>query len=151
MKSNSTHLEELLLKQIISSAGIVKEEHKQGLKKCFDKKFAQHVNTIQYNQLREDRFILSQKKVLEKQNYSIQRAKEEIALRQNRALANKHNSMIDKSKRVEEDLSKWKKVVDHNKQQHEHYLKESIRFIQQWNDKLSESSSRKSIRMKNTS
>lgn len=151
MKSNSTHLQELLLKQIISSAGIVKEEHKQGLKKCFDKKFAQHVNTIQYNQLREDRFILSQKKVLEKQNYSIQRAKEEIALRQNRALANKHNSMIDKSKRVEEDLSKWKKVVDNNKQQHEHYLKESIRFIQQWNDKLSESSSRKSIRMKNTS
>lgn len=35
MKSNSVPIQELLLKQIISEAGIVKTEHKEGLKMCF--------------------------------------------------------------------------------------------------------------------
>jgi DNA-binding SARP family transcriptional activator len=82
MKSKSVPVQEMLLKQIISEAGIVKKEHKQGLKKYFDKRFAQQINLMQYHRLREDRFIQSQKRVLEKQNYSIQKAKEYIELRQ---------------------------------------------------------------------
>lgn len=66
---------------------------------------------MQYHRMREDRFVLSQKKVLERQNYSIQKIKEYLALRQNKASSNKTSSLIEKSKRVESDLAKWEKRV----------------------------------------
>lgn len=75
MESKSVPVQQMLLRQMISEAGIVKREHKEGLKKYFEKKFAQHVNIMQYHRMREDRFIQSQKRVLEKQNYSIRKAK----------------------------------------------------------------------------
>ncbi len=66
---------------------------------------------MQYHRMREDRFVLSQKKVLERQNYSIQKTKEYLALRQDKASSNKTSSLIEKSKRVESDLAKWEKRV----------------------------------------
>lgn len=78
MQSKSVPVQQMLLKQMIAEAGIVKREHKLSLKREFDKKFAQQVNLMQYHRLREDRFIESQRRVLEKQNYSIQKAREYI-------------------------------------------------------------------------
>ena len=59
--------------------------------------------------------------------------------------------MIEKSKRVEEDLSRWDKVVIRNKKQSQNRMYESIKLIQDWNDKLSDSSSRKNARIESVS
>ena len=68
--------QEALLQQIVTEAGIVRKDQQQGLKRCFDKKCTQHVNMLQYNQLREDRFALNQQKVLERQNLTMEKSKE---------------------------------------------------------------------------
>ena len=59
--------------------------------------------------------------------------------------------MLEKSKRVEEDLSRWEKIVTKNKQEHEKRVQDSIRLIEEWNDKLSDSSSTKNIRINSLS
>ena len=140
--------QQALLQQIVSESGIMNKDHQEGLKKRFQQKLAQHVSMVQYHRLREDRFALSQKKVLDRQNESIEKTKEYISLRQNKANYNKSNSLIQKSKRVEEDLSRWEKVVEKNKKEQESRIKQSIKLIREWNDKVSQSSSSKNLRQK---
>lgn len=55
--------------------------------------------------------------------------------------------MIEKSKRVETDLNRWEKIVDKNKKEQGKRVEESMKLIQEWNDKLSNSSSHKELRV----
>ena len=71
MKDHHLSLQDAMFQQIVSETGHAKKQDKESLKRQINKKYPQHINLIQYHQLREDRFILSQKKVLEKQNQSI--------------------------------------------------------------------------------
>lgn len=91
--------------------GVVDEKKQDNIKRQIDKKYHKHINLIQYHQLREDRFVLSQKKILEKQHLSIEKTKEYIKLRQEKANHNKNHTIIERSKRVESDLTRWEKIV----------------------------------------
>lgn len=147
MSSSTQPIQELLLRQIAHEAGVVSRQQRVSLKRQFERKYTQHVNMLEYHNLREDRFIESQKKVLEKQHLSVQRTKEYIALRQEKAQTNKTHSLIERSKRVENDLTKWERIVEKNKVDYENRLRESETLIKNWNEKLSETSSRKSLKL----
>lgn len=111
MHSNTVPNSHILLQQLITESGITSKQEQLVLKHQFRKKLSQHVNMVQYHNLREDRFILSQKKVLEKQNLSIQKTKEYLDLRQRKADLNKIISLKDKSKRMESELDRWERIV----------------------------------------
>ena len=64
---------------------------------------------------------------------SIEKTKEVIAMRQNKAVFNKNHNILEKSKRVEGDLSRWEKVVERNKKLQDKKLEESLRVIDKWN------------------
>jgi hypothetical protein len=55
-----------MFQKIVSEAGIARKERQECLRRCFEKKCAQHVNVIQYHRLREDRFAVSQQKVIDR-------------------------------------------------------------------------------------
>ena len=145
MYSSTVPNSHVLLQQLISESGITSQQEQLNLKHQFRKKLSQHVNLVQYHHLREDRFILSQKKVLEKQNLSIQKAKEYLDLRQRKADLNKITSLKDRSKRMESELDKWERIVEKRRQDEELKLKLSQDRIKDWNEKLSESTSRKKM------
>lgn len=76
---------------------------------------------------------------------SIQKAKEYLDLRQCKANLNKIISLKDKSKRMESELDKWERIVEKKRQEEELRLRLSQDRIKDWNEKLSESSSRKKM------
>ena len=106
---------------------------------------------VHYHKFKEDRFISSQRKVVEKQALSLRKAHEMLTLRQERATSNRNNSLIDRSRQVEATLNRWEKVVELNKHTYQQRLADSKSIIQDWNDRLSHSASRKSQRLKTVS
>lgn len=102
---------------------------------------------LQFHQLREDRFIMSQKKILEKQNHSIEKAKEFLDLRMQKANSIKSHHFVERSKRAEGEISKWESIVSKNKERSERELDQSKVLVKQWNKKLSESCTRKTTRL----
>lgn len=133
MQLNPFPFQREILEQIVAQVGIIDEKKQDNIKRQFNKKYHNHVNLIQYHQLRQDRFILSQKKVLEKQHLSIQKTKEYIKLRQEKANQKKNQTIIERSKRIESDLTRWEKIVDKNKKEHQKKLKQSLHLVKQWN------------------
>lgn len=100
---------------------------------------------IEYHRLREDRFILSQQKIIEKQNNSIERAKEFINFKQEKASSLKNYKLVERSKRAEEDLTRWEFIVSKNKDNYKKQINQSEIVIKNWQNKLSESCERKSL------
>lgn len=74
-----------------------------------------------------------------------------LTLRQERATSNRNNSLIDRSRQVQAILNRWGKVVELNKHTYQQRLADSKSIIQDWNDRLSHSASRKSERLKTVS
>lgn len=107
---------EVLLRQFISEAHVSDAKERSTLKEHFKKKLSHHINMLQFHQLREDRFIISQKKILEKQNQSIEKAKEFLDLRMQKANSIKSHHFVQRSKRAEEEISKWEYIVNKNKE-----------------------------------
>lgn len=133
MQSRTVPSGDLILKQVISEVGIRNADQELSLKRHFDHKFNQHVNLIQYHRLREDRFIISQKKILEKQHLSIEKTKDYLNLKQLKAYTNKNYSIVEKSKRTEADLNRWERIVERNKAESERKIKLSEKLIHNWN------------------
>ena len=59
----------------------------------------------------------------------------------------KNHHFVERSKRAEEEISKWESIVNKNKERSERELDRSKIFVKQWNEKLSESCTRKSTRL----
>ena len=100
MQLNPFPIQKEILKQIVVEVGIIDQKKQKQLKQQFDKKYSKHVNLIQYHQLREDRFSQAQQKVLEKQSLSIQRTKQIIQSRQDKADSLKNYQIISRSKKI---------------------------------------------------
>lgn len=136
---------EIIIKQIASEGNTLSEPHAVRP----SRQLSPHINLAQYHRMREDRFILSQKKVLEKQHLSMQRAREFLMIKQEKALSIKNYIIIEKSKRVEADLERWQKIT--GKEEEANRLKNSDKLMKYLNDQLSASSSRKSLLLKEDS
>lgn len=50
-------------------------------------------------------------------------------MRQEKANQNKNHTIIERSKRIESDLTRWEKIVVKNKKDHEKKLKESLHLV----------------------
>lgn len=78
---------------------------------------------LQYHQLREDRFALAHQLAMQKQNDAAVRAKDFLQLKQNKAVANKSYSLLERSRRAEGGLARWESVVDKNREKYERELR----------------------------
>jgi hypothetical protein len=65
--------------------------------------------------------------------------------KQQKADTNRKYSLKERSKRVEADLTRWEEVVQKNRKHYNERIDNSTSIIKNWNDKLEESSSRKSF------
>jgi hypothetical protein len=133
---------EIIIKQIASEGNTLSPPHAAQP----PRQLSPHINLAQYHRMREDRFIVSQKKVLEKQHLSMQRAREFLMIKQEKALSIKNYIIIERSKRVEADLERWQKIS--GKEEESNKVKNSDKLMKYLNDQLSASSSRKSLLLK---
>lgn len=106
----------------MAAAKIPSRSERGQVRELFKQKLSQHIGMLQHHQLREERFALAHQLALQKHNDSALRAKEFLQLRQNKALANKSHSLLERSRRAEGAIEKWENIVDKNRKKYEQEL-----------------------------